>query len=309
MFKDRIIQIALAVSILLHLLLFLFFKPMAQWLNLTPDPPQPADQPLTVELVDPNDTMPQDLVETPDDAQVDEPVDNPQALSDKTARAQDQQENDQITDEPFSDGPSDYKTFSGGGQPGTPAPRQPPRLRQQQTDEQQQEEQESELEPEQGETALAGGPFRNNRPRRFSKELLSGSPNPSQPGDANFSDDADWNNRGVNAEALGGVSLSTYNWNYAPYILYMKRRIRDHLYPPPAFMRDGAISGKVRVKFSLKRDGSVRNLQLMDYQGHEAFIDPCMNAIRASDAFKPLPSDFPDPNLELTWTFIFTIYQ
>ena len=151
----------------------------------------------------------------------------------------------------------------------------------------------------------------NGPVNRFDKEVLRGG----QPGSVsnrndsrnNFSDDINWDNRKFSAEDLGGVSLSTYAWDFAPYILAMKRRLREHIYPPPAFMQMGAITGEVMLRFRVHPDGSVTDLVLIDNKGHSAFIETSMNAVKASNPFRPLPDTFPDPYLDLTWTFIYTI--
>jgi len=138
--------------------------------------------------------------------------------------------------------------------------------------------------------------------------MLYGSRGDGRAGSGDFSDDLNWDNRESSAEDLGGVSLSTYAWDFAPYILYMKRHIRNHIYPPPAFYQIGAISGETVLKFRVQLDGSMTDLVLLNYTGHKALMETSMNAVKASNPFRPLPRDFPDPYLELTWTFIYAIY-
>jgi outer membrane biosynthesis protein TonB len=108
---------------------------------------------------------------------------------------------------------------------------------------------------------------------------------------------------------LGDVSLNTYAWDFAPYILYMKRRIRKHVYPPPAFYKMGAISGTIVVNFKVYPDGSVSEPKLVSVKGHNALVSTSINSIKASNPFKPLPEDFPENYLELTWSFIYSILR
>ena len=309
-------RIALGVSLIIHLILFLLYKPLSGitgLLDLAAVEP-PPDEPLTFELVDPYQ-QPQELVETPDDAQVDQAPEDAQFLSDKNAQAQDMNSANLPNGLSFSEGLSKYKLFSGG------APGAPQSMQQQQEQEQQEREgeskqgeedkkQEGEKDPYTfGDEAILSQAFEAMERQKFDKSLLSGAQSHAMPSPYNFSDDVDWNQQQSSANALGGVSLSTYAWDFAPYIFYMKKRIRDHLYPPQAFVQMGAISGEVTLQFVLRRDGTVRNLTLIGNNGHTAFIDPSLNSIKASDPFKPLPETFPEPYLELAWTFVYSVYR
>lgn len=316
MFRYRTYKIALLTSVLLHLVLLLLYKPLSGLtgiIDLTDQPETTAD-PLTFELVQDNPNK--ELVETPRDAEVSETPDDAQFASDKNARAQDMQQQPDVPEGlSYSEGISDHKSFAGGGQQGTPQPQS----QHQQQEEQQGEsengtddkQQDSESKTHVGDNPVFEQPFSSMQQKKFNKDILrggSGQGTVDAPNRNDFSDDANWDNRDSQAKALGGVSLSTYDWAYAPYLLYMKRRIRDHLYPPQAFYRDAAITGEVTLKFILKRDGNVRDLKFLRNKGHSAFIATSMNAIKASDPFKPLPDSFPDPYLELRWTFSYEIY-
>ncbi len=314
LFQHRSYKIALGISILLHVILLLLYKPIAGisgWLEPFATPPA-EQEPLTFELVDPNE-QPQELVETPDQAATEEAPEDAQFLSDKNAQAQDMLADDMPQGLSYNQGISEHRTFARGGDVGVAQQYQQQQPQQEQEGDSQKNdkrEQEGEENPyTQGDAAIYNEAFSAMQKQKFSKELLQGSQRQTNRPPNNFSDDTDWDNRDSSAETVGGVSLSTYNWDYAPYILYMKRRIRDHLYPPPAFMQMGAISGDVTLRFILRRDGSVRDLKLLGNQGHKSFIDPSLNSIRASDPFKPLPDSFPDPYLELTWTFVYSVYQ
>ncbi|NLP09879.1 TonB C-terminal domain-containing protein [bacterium] len=134
----------------------------------------------------------------------------------------------------------------------------------------------------------------------FSRDLLHGG---GRAGNRAYSNDGQFDNRKSTAPDFGDVTLSTYAWEWAPYIEYMRRRLRAHIYPPPAFYVMGAISGEVRLHFKLLRNGTVEGLEMLGYQGHVSFVQTSINAVRASNPFKPLPADFPDEALEMTWIF------
>ena len=99
-------------------------------------------------------------------------------------------------------------------------------------------------------------------------------------------------------------SLSTYNWNWAPYLKELKKRIESNIYPPPAFYM-GLAHGRTFLRFKIMPDGSIENFELLGYSGHESLKNTSVNAINASVPFLPLPSDFPEDYLGLTVGFFY----
>ena len=303
MFKQKSYRIALGVSLLIHLILFLLYKPLAGitgLINLS-DIQSPQEEPLTFELVD-QSPQPQELVETPQDARTDQAPEDAQFLSDKNARAQDMNPAALPNGLSFSQGVTDYKIFAGGQAGGPQAAQQEQPQQEERQGKAEQGEAEKQRQGEKdpytlGSEAIYSKAFSAMQKKKFDKKVLQGAQSRSSQRPNSFSDDANWNQQQSSAEALGGISLTTYQWDYAPYILYMKRRIRDHLYPPQAFVQLGAISGEVTLQFILRRDGTVRGLKIIGNKGHTAFIEPSLNSLKASDPFKPLPDSFPDPYL------------
>jgi len=324
---QRSYTIALIISALLHLLVILAFKTQSKVIDLLFPTPhyvqlEPSQSNLPIfELValpeQAKESIPTELVETPDDAAVDEPPEHAQFLSDKNTRARDMYTgNDLKKGLPYSEGQTPYKVFAGLGQQGQSFDLvQLPSGDATQAEPQKSANEETKpLLAEDGSTMIPGQNLylQQSRPKAlaqpFSREMLYGSRGSSRAGSGDFSDDLNWNNRESSAEDLGGVSLSTYAWDFAPYIFYMKKHIRNHIYPPPAFYQIGAISGETVLRFRVQVDGSMTDLVLINYTGHKALMETSMNAVKASNPFRPLPKDFPDPYLELTWTFIYATY-
>ena len=118
----------------------------------------------------------------------------------------------------------------------------------------------------------------------------------------------DMDNRKTRALERGGLQLSTYAWDYAPYMKYLQRHIDRHIYPPRAFEL-GMIDGMTRVKFRIWRDGRLEGPELIDYKGHDLLRDTSLKAVELSAPFKPLPPDFPDEYLDITGTFEYIIFR
>lgn len=114
-------------------------------------------------------------------------------------------------------------------------------------------------------------------------------------------------NRSSRAPQLGSFSLDTYEWNFAPYMLWLKKRVQSNIYPPPAFTHMGVISGQTLLRFKIYRDGSLRDLQLIDYRGHKTLMQTSTRAIELSVPLQKLPPDFPKDYLEVTAQFDYTL--
>lgn len=108
------------------------------------------------------------------------------------------------------------------------------------------------------------------------------------------------------AEDLGGLSFNTYAWEYAPYLLDLKRRIEKNIFPPPIYTRLG-IGGSNVVRFRIMRDGQFTGPEVIHSEGEKSLISTSQNAVQYSAPFKPLPEDFPEPYLEVTARFNYII--
>ncbi len=108
----------------------------------------------------------------------------------------------------------------------------------------------------------------------------------------------------MSANDLGGFSLSTYAWDFAPYMLELKKRVERNINPPSAFYM-GLIEGTYIIQFVVDRAGTVLDIRVMDSRGNKALEETSYNAIKYSNPFRPLPNDFPDEVLTITGTFRF----
>jgi TonB family protein len=108
-------------------------------------------------------------------------------------------------------------------------------------------------------------------------------------------------------ERHGGISFNVYNWDFAPYMLAMKKKVESHLFPPYAFTHMGAISGTNVVRFIVLPDGRVTDLVVLDSDAHSSLDVTSLRAIELSLPFLPLPKDFPEEYLEVTAHFAYIL--
>lgn len=272
---------ALLASLLLHFVFYLFTGmgiSLLRLLQLLPAPvvAHPEEQP--------KPPMVFEVVETPDSAQREQAPEHPTHASDKNAAAQNPEAPRELppgsayTQGELAEAEAINRTSSS-------TPSKPKAERSEQRSE-----------PSQN---------HNFTQQAFRREYLTGKKPPAA--QANAAQMALRDNRNSRAPQLGSFSLDTYEWNFAPYMLWLKKRVQSNIYPPPAFTHMGLISGQTFLRFKIYRDGTLRDLELVDYRGHKTLMETSMRAIELSVPLQKLPPDFPKEFLEVTAQFDYTL--
>ena len=158
--------------------------------------------------------------------------------------------------------------------------------------------------------------------KKFSKEALSEDParyarennieranteearfNPSS-GNENYSPDQ-YAQKMFSADQLGDLSLSTYAWEWAPYVNALRRKLYQVWFAPVAYYRLGLIYGHTVIQFSISREGKLIGYKVLEQNGHESLEQSSVNAIVALFPFKSLPKNFPEEQLTITARLIY----
>lgn len=135
------------------------------------------------------------------------------------------------------------------------------------------------------------------------KETFETDQQPSQ--QASIGSNQFMNQEKFSVEEVGALSLSTYAWEWAPYINKLKQKHSAVWFAPPAYSRLGIIHGQTVIVFEIARDGSLVRAEVIDHKGHESLQISSFESIRAVFPFLPLPVDFPDETLTITATLIY----
>jgi outer membrane biosynthesis protein TonB len=123
-----------------------------------------------------------------------------------------------------------------------------------------------------------------------------------------FADESqDFYEPGSARASIGGIQLSTTEWDFAPYLLDLKRRIKQKWIPPIAFTALGAIHGYTWVRFRIYPDGHMEDMSVVETEGHDSLHRSSGNAIKGAAPFRKLPGDFPDPFLEIEFGFYYLL--
>ncbi|MCD4750070.1 MAG: TonB family protein, partial [Thermoanaerobaculales bacterium] len=102
----------------------------------------------------------------------------------------------------------------------------------------------------------------------------------------------------------GGLSFDTQWYDWGPYAKLMLAKIRRN-WRIPEIARMG-VSGRVKIRFFIERDGTVTGLQIMDESGKPPMDFAARDAIAHSSPFKPLPPELRGSAREgVTITFLY----
>ena len=98
------------------------------------------------------------------------------------------------------------------------------------------------------------------------------------------------------------ISLSTRKTEFFRYFKHIKVRIEESWvwWAPEA----RGLHGKLKLRFTLLRDGSLKKLVLLESSGHGVLDDEAMSAVtRASVSFRPFPLKVKRKFLNIDGTF------
>lgn len=107
--------------------------------------------------------------------------------------------------------------------------------------------------------------------------------------------------------SVGGISINTTAWDFAPYLLDLKQRVKQHWIPPLAFTALGAIHGYTKINFRIYPDGRMEGLSVVETNGHESLHRSSVSAIKGAAPFRPLPEGFPEDYLDITFGFYYLL--
>jgi len=270
--RNRILIFAIIISLLLHLAFF-YFVDFWGWL-LAGSALAEESQPQEVTIVFPENKLkdmnrPREVVENVNENE--EVPEESNLLSDRNSRARNPERSDNIAETPASRGNSPFSNLSN---------------------------------PE-------TQPYRNFNQRKFSREALKGETKdtPQQEAEQGEAHEASMDSQGsgqtleqkkFSVEEMGALTLSTYRWDWAPYINSMKKKLHRVWYPPSAYYMLGLIHGYTIIKFTIDRSGNIIEHKVLKHEGHESLQVSSEEAIKALFPFLPLPVDFPEETLTIT---------
>jgi TonB family protein len=111
---------------------------------------------------------------------------------------------------------------------------------------------------------------------------------------------------GADTDGQIAVPLDTPDPRYADYFAELKRRIEDKWTYPEEAARKGQ-SGRGELRFVLRKDGSVRTVEIVSSSGVRILDSYIQNAIRMAQPFPPIPTSITDDLLPISINFRYVL--
>ncbi len=146
-----------------------------------------------------------------------------------------------------------------------------------------------------------------NRAPTFNRQLLSSDPLSRESGEEpqKHQGKSEVLQRDFDAELIGDFALSTYAWEWAPYMREFLKKLKRVWFAPPAYYQLGLIHGYTIVQFAITRDGQLRDLKVVRHTGHVSLEESSVNAVQSTFPFLPLPQNFPENELKVKLKMIY----
>jgi TonB family protein len=103
------------------------------------------------------------------------------------------------------------------------------------------------------------------------------------------------------------ILSDTMGVDFDPYLLRVYLIVQRNWYSViPEIARMGR-KGRVVLEFTIHKDGSVDNLQMMDGSGTSSMDSAALSSIRFSNPFPPLPAEFPGGFVHLRFGYFYNM--
>jgi protein TonB len=111
---------------------------------------------------------------------------------------------------------------------------------------------------------------------------------------------------GSEAEGQIAIPLNTPDPRYAAYFAELKRRIEDKWVYPQEAVRNGQ-SGQGELRFILRKDGSVRTVEIVQTAGVAVLDRYIENAIRLAAPFPPIPAAVGEDAIPISLNYTYVL--
>ena len=96
--------------------------------------------------------------------------------------------------------------------------------------------------------------------------------------------------------------LNSREAKYAAYMIRLKERIESvWKYPPEAAKR--GIHGEPRIKFTIKKNGLLRAIEVVETSGYNDLDEAVIRALKDAEPYPPLPDDWGTNELTVIGSF------
>jgi TonB family protein len=86
----------------------------------------------------------------------------------------------------------------------------------------------------------------------------------------------------------------------------LKERI-ELMWKYPSKMARRGVEGDTRVKFTIKKNGRLIDVQVIETSGYEDLDEAVIQALKDAEPYAPLPNDWEKDGLTITGNFVYSI--
>jgi protein TonB len=101
-----------------------------------------------------------------------------------------------------------------------------------------------------------------------------------------------------------GLTFDTSEFKHRGYMKMLKEKIESMWQYPKEAARLG-LSGDLYIKFSIRKDGRLADVELLRTSGYRELDEAAIKALKDSAPYWPLPSDWEKDTLEIKGHFIY----
>ncbi len=102
------------------------------------------------------------------------------------------------------------------------------------------------------------------------------------------------------------IDMNTTNFRWIGYFTNMRKAIEMvWVYPSEAVRR--GLQGETLVEFTIKRDGTLARVKVVQSSGYKVLDDAIVEALRLAAPYAPLPSGFKEDRLTVTGSFRYVL--
>jgi protein TonB len=109
-----------------------------------------------------------------------------------------------------------------------------------------------------------------------------------------------------NESSNASVPFDTTEMRYVGYMNRLRQRIETVWKYPPDAARAG-IQGRLYIRFTISRDGSLKEVELLNTSGHENLDRAAIAALKSGDPYWPLPKAWQKDSLTITGHFVYSL--
>jgi protein TonB len=103
------------------------------------------------------------------------------------------------------------------------------------------------------------------------------------------------------------ITFDTGEFKYEAYMARLKGRIESIWHYPAEAARRG-LYGDLYIRFTIKKNGTLGDIELLRTSGHRDLDQAAMQALRDGAPYWPLPDEWGKDALPVTGHFVYSIY-